>query len=164
MKKFKLTWLLFFTIIMIVAMKLQWNQANKNVEYGIIPLELAKTQEEAKKITADWNMDGAITNTYLDTLFIISYVMFLFAAVYRTGGMLKGWGNYLKYFAWLAPLAGVLDFVENYKMIRFMNDTNDFHSAYTVSVIKWGIAIGLFCLFLLLSCWVNDQQRKRVRY
>ena len=97
---------------MMAAMKFQWNQLNKNVKEGIVKLELAKTQEEAKKITADWNIEGAIDNTYLDTLFIISYVMFLFAAVYRTGGMLKGWGNYFKYFAWLAPIGGIFDFAE----------------------------------------------------
>ena len=159
MKKFKLVWLLIFVILMIVAMKFQWNQLNKNVKEGIVKLELAKTQEEAKNITADWNIEGAIDNTYLDTLFIISYVMFLFAAVYRTGDMLKGWGNYFKYFAWLAPIGGIFDFAENYKMILYLEDANDYHSSYSVSIIKWGIAIGLFFLFVLLSCWVNDQQR-----
>ena len=159
MKRFKLIWLLFFVILMMAAMRFQWNQLNKNVKEGIVKLELAKTQVEAKNITADWNLEGAIDNTYLDTLFILSYVMFLFAAVYRTGNMLKGWGNYFKYFAWLAPIAGIFDFAENYKMILYLKDANDYHSSYSVSMIKWGIALGLFFLFVLLSCWVNDQQR-----
>lgn len=160
MKSIKLTWLLLFTIIMVVALKFQWNLKNKNVQQGIIKLELAKSQAEAKNITADWNLEGAIHNTYLDTLFIIAYSMFLFAAVYRTGNRLKGWGNYFKYIALLAPIAGILDFIENYKMLQFMKDANDFHSAYLVSIIKWTLAIGLFFLFIVLSCWVGDQQMK----
>ena len=163
MKKIKLTWLLLFTIIMMVTMKLQWNQHNKNVEQGIIPLELAKTQQEALAITKDWNMQGAIINTWVDAFFIIAYTLFLFVAVYRLASMLKFSGNYLKYLAWLAPIAGILDFAENYKMLQFMANVDNFQSAYTVSIIKWGIVAGLFVLFIVLSCLVNDQEMKRNR-
>jgi hypothetical protein len=161
MKSVKLIWLLLFTVIMMVTMKVQWNWNNKNVQHGIIKLELATTQSDAKNIIEDWNLNGAIANTYLDFLFIIAYSWFLFAAVYRTGNRLNGWGNYLKFIAFLAPLAGILDIVENYKMLQFMRDTNNFHTAYFVSAIKWGIVTGLFTLFIVLSCLVNDQEREK---
>lgn len=164
MNKVKLTWLLFFTILMMVAMKLQWNVANRHTAQGIISLELAKTHAEAKAITADWNIPGAIKNTYLDFVFIIAYSLFLFFGVYRLADRLKNPENFLKYLAWLAPLAGLLDFVENYKMLIFLNDANSFQSAYAASILKWGIVALLFLMFLYLSCRVNDYDRKKIQY
>lgn len=164
MNKVKLTWLLLFTLLVMVGMKLQWNIANSNTAQGIIPLELAKTHAEAKVITADWNISGAITNTYLDFAFIIVYSLFLFFGVYRLADRLKNPENLLKYLAWLAPLAGILDFIENYKMLIFLNDANSFESAYTASILKWGIVALLFLMFLYLSCRVNDYDRKKIQY
>ena len=164
MNKVKLTWLLFFTILIAVAMQLQWNLENRHTVKGIISLELAKTHEQAKVVTADWNIPGAITNTYLDFVFIVVYSLFLFFGVYRLADRLKNPENLLKYLAWLAPLAGLLDFVENYKMLIFLNDANSFQSAYAASILKWGIIALLVLMFLYLSCRVNDYDRKKIRY
>lgn len=149
---------------MAIAMKLQWNISNKHTEQGIIALELAKTHEEAKIITADWNIPGAITNTYLDFVFIVVYCCFLFVAVYRLADRLKLPEKYLKFLAWLAPLAGLLDIVENYKMLIFFNDAHQFQSAYNASVLKWGIVAFLFLLFVFLACRVSDYERKKIQY
>jgi uncharacterized membrane protein YhaH (DUF805 family) len=164
MNKVKLTWLLLFTLLMMVAMKVQWNIANSHTAQGIIPLELAKTHAGAKVITADWNIPGAIENTYLDFAFIIVYSLFLFFGVYRLADRLKYPENLLKYLAWLAPLAAILDFIENYKMLIFLNDANSFESAYTASILKWGIVALLFLMFIYLSCRVNDYDRKKIKY
>ena len=162
MKNIKLQWLLLFTILMIIAMKFQWNLDNKHVQKGIIALEFAKTPTEAKNIISDWNIPGAIENTYLDALFIIAYSLFLFFAVYRTAGQLKGPSNYFKYLAWLAPFAGLLDFIENYMLLQFMKDPNNFQSTHAVSMTKFGIAIGLLALFIFLSCRLVDVGKKRL--
>lgn len=162
MKKIKLQWLFFFTIIMMAAMTLQWNLDNKHVRKGIIALELAKSAEEAKVITADWNIPGAIENTYLDALFIIAYSLFLFMAVYRTGDQLRGPSHYFKYLAWLAPVAGLLDFIENFILLQFMKDTENFNSTYEISMFKFGIAGGLFVLFIFLACRKVDENKKRL--
>ena len=162
MKKIKLQWLLLFTVIMMVAMNFQWNLDNKHVKQGIIALECAKTPAEAKNIIADWNIPGAIGNTYLDALFIIAYSLFLFFAVYRTGEQLKGPANYFKYLAWLAPLAGLLDFIENYLLLQFMKDPANFQSTHVISMTKFGIALGLLALFIFLSCRLVDKGKQRL--
>ncbi|MEO7313694.1 MAG: hypothetical protein ABIW47_00800 [Ginsengibacter sp.] len=162
MKNIKLQWLLLFTIIMIIAMNFQWNLDNKHVQKGIIALEFAKTSTEAKNIITDWNIPGAIENTYLDALFIISYSLFLFFAVYRTAEQLKGPANYFKYLAWLAPLAGLLDFIENYMLLQFLKDPANFQSTHTISMIKFGIALGLLALFIFLSSRLVDEGKKRL--
>lgn len=162
MKKIKLQWLLFFALIMIGAMSFQWSLDNKHVQKGIISLELAKTAEEAKTITADWNITGAIENTYLDALFIIAYSFFLFVAVYRTADQLRGPANYFKYLAWLAPVAGLLDFIENYILLQFLKDPMNFHSTCGISMVKFGIAGGLFVLFIFLACRLADENKKRL--
>ena len=162
MKKLKLQWLFFFTLIMIGAMSFQWRLDNKEVQKGIISLELAKTSDEAKNIISDWNIPGAIENTYLDALFIIAYSLFLFAAVYRTGDQLRGPVHYFKYLAWLAPVAGLLDFIENYILLQFLKDSENFHSTQAISLTKFGIAVGLFVLFIYLACRLVDENKKRL--
>ncbi len=162
MKNLKLQWLLLFTIMMIIAMKFQWNLDNKNVKQGIIALEFAKTSVEAKNVIADWNIPGAIENTYLDALFIIAYSLFLFFGVYRTAEQLRGPANYFKYLAWLAPFAGFLDFIENYMLLQFMKDPGNFHSTHSISMTKFGIAIGLLALFIFLSTRLVDERKKRL--
>lgn len=162
MKNIKLQWLLLFTVLMACAMKLQWNLDNKTVLKGIIALELAKTSEEAKTITADWNIPGAIGNTYLDSLFILAYTLFLFAAVYRTADQLRGPANYFKYLAWMAPIAGILDFIENFMLLQFMKDPLNFQSTFKISALKFGFAGFLFLLFILLACRLIDENKKRL--
>lgn len=162
MKNIKVQWLLLFTIIMIIAMKFQWNLDNKHVQNGIIALEFAKTPAEAKNIISDWNIPAAIENTYLDALFIIAYALFLFFAVSRTAGQLRGAANYFKYLAWLAPLAGLLDFIENYLLLQFFKDPDNFTSTRTISITKFGIAIGLLVLFIFLSSRLVDEGKKRL--
>lgn len=159
MRNIKLGWLLALTMIMMTLMNLQWKNTNKNTAEGIIALELAKTPDDAKAITANWNIQGAINNTYLDFLFIIVYSTFLFMAVYRTANHLHKPSYYLKYLAWFAPVAGLLDLVENYKMLQFLYDANNFQSAYSVSLVKWILVIFLFLLFVILSCLATDQER-----
>ena len=164
MKKVKLSWMFLFTLLMAIAMMVQWNGTNRYTSKGIIALELAKSHDEAKIITADWNIPGAISNTYLDFVFIVVYSSFLFFGVYRQASRLKNPERYLKYVAWLAPLAGLLDFVENYKMLIFLNDAHQFQSAYGASIIKWGIVVILFLLFVFLACRVNDHELKKLQY
>lgn len=162
MKNIKLQWLFLFTVIMIIAMNFQWNLDNKHVQKGIISLEFAKSATEAKSIVADWSIPGAIENTYLDALFIIIYSLFLFFAVYRTADQLRGPANYFKYLAFLAPLAGLLDFIENYMLLQFLKDADNFHSTHLVSLTKFGIAIGLLALFIFLSSRLVDEGKKRL--
>lgn len=162
MKKLKLQWLFFFALIMIGAMVFQWRLDNKDVQKGVISLELAKTSAEAKIIIKDWNIPGAIENTYLDALFIIAYSLFLFAAVYRTANQLRGPANYFKYLAWLAPVAGLLDFIENYILLQFLKDPANFQSTHNISILKFGIAGFLFFLFIFLACRLIDENKKRL--
>lgn len=164
MNKVRLVWLFLLTVLMVIAMKIQWNIANSSTEKGIISLELAKTHEEAKLVTSDWFIPGAISNTYLDFVFIIVYCSFLFFGIYRLADRLRNPEKYLKYLAWLAPLAGLLDFVENYKMLIFLNDANYFESSYQASILKWGIVAFLFLLLIYLACRVNDYERNKIKY
>ena len=162
MKNFKLQWLLFFTIILVLAMKFQWNLDNKHVQKGIIALEFAKNSTEAANIITDWNIPGAIENTYLDALLIIAYSLFLFFAVYRTAAQLRGVVNYFKYLAWLAPVAGILDFIENYLLLQFLKNPLHFKSTYIISETKFGILLCLLTLLIFLSSRLVDERKRRL--
>ena len=160
MKSIKLLWLAFFALIMMVTMSVEWNTTQPKKAISLIKLELAKEKTEAIAIVSSWNIEGARLNTYIDFLFIIAYSSFLFAGVYRFSSMLKGWINPAgKLIAYMAPLAGVLDYIENFKMLKFLNNQDDFSSPFLVSAIKWGIAGFLFLLLIFLACANADQQK-----
>lgn len=138
----------------------QWRITNPKVAKGIVALELAKDTVEAHTIVVDWNIAGAKQNTYIDFLFIVAYASFLFTGVSRISSLLNGWLHPVgKILAWLAPVAAILDVVENFKILAFLDDPQAFSTAFYVSALKWGIAGCLLLLFLLLSCVYLDQKR-----
>ncbi|MES2773670.1 MAG: hypothetical protein V4722_05775 [Bacteroidota bacterium] len=163
MKKIKLIWLAFFTLAMMTIMTLQWNYTQPKTAKSLISLELVREQADAMAIVNTWNIAGAIQNTYIDFLFIIAYAGFLFAAMYRFASLLKGWLNKAgKGLAYLAPVAGILDYIENFKMLQFLNDQNNFSSPFYVAAIKWGIAGLLVLLVIILPCAYVDQRKGTV--
>lgn len=112
------------TVVMIAVMRWHGGPLITPVsDAGIVSLELAKTKERTAVITNYWNENGllrtAITNTYIDFIFILFYSLFLYsycffistkqqprpAVISRTLGM-------------GALVAGLCDVIENYFILQ----------------------------------------------
>lgn len=116
---------------------------------GIVSLEVAKTKETASAIINYWNENGllrrAITNTYIDFIFIIFYSLFLYSYCFFISFKQKPWAATISRTLAIAALsAGLCDVFENYCMLQMMEQSVT--SAYAFfswlfAVIKFGLLI-----------------------
>jgi len=94
---------------------------------GIVSYELAGTLEDAHAILESWDAHARVyagINLGLDYLFIDAYVGAIGLGCVVVGrrlrGAPKGLGSAGAFLAWAMVLAGVLDVVENYALIRLL--------------------------------------------
>lgn len=128
-----------FAIFFIGAIILRWVD---KVEPGIVPFELAKTIENANEMVATWQSLEAIPqkkfSLFFDYLFIFGYAGSLFIILrewWEKSG--KKWVFYLSF---LPLLAGILDGIENFGLIKiiYLHGTQFYASlAYYCASIKF---------------------------
>lgn len=92
---------------------------------GIIDAEFAATIPRAEEILLSWQqplIQHAIYNTYIDFFFLLSYGIFLFAAVFLLAKKLKGgWRTIGKLVAYAMLLTALLDAIENFGILMLLN-------------------------------------------
>jgi len=119
---------------------------------GIVSYELAGTSENAAAILESWDSNARVhagLNLGLDYLFIAAYVSAIGLGCVLVGKLLGrrvGWLERLGgYLAWAVVLAGVLDFVENYALIRLLLGSR---AAWLAPAARW-CAIPKFLIVLM---------------
>lgn len=93
--------------------------------YSIIGFEFAGTPEHARLMITTWQEKGVLDSVYFligfDYLFMITYSAFLWMACSAVADGLSGrLQNVITIVAWLQPLAGLLDAVENLSLYQMV--------------------------------------------
>jgi tetrahydromethanopterin S-methyltransferase subunit C len=143
------------TAVMIAVMR--WHGApliTPVSKAGIVSLELAKTTEQASIILNQWKMDAvvqqAITNTYIDLVFLIFYSFFLYAFCFFISYKQQPPAAAVSRTLGLAALsAGLCDVIENYCMLQLLQESVTGTYAY----LSWLFAVIKFGLLLLVIVW-----------
>jgi len=101
-------------------------------DYSLIDLELAGSVVNANTILDYWKNSDVLQWVYfhigLDYLFLVTYTVFLFFACHVSAMQIKAFPFFLYLglvVGWLQPLAGILDFIENYALIHVILGTTD---------------------------------------
>lgn len=159
MKPVRLLFLLFAgTVVMIAVMR--WHGApliTSVSKAGIVSLEIAKTKEHADVIINTWAsvssinvIQHAITNTYIDFVFIIFYALFLYTYCYFISFKQKKWAATLsRTLALAALIAGMCDVIENYFMLQMLQQS----VTATYAFLSWLFAVIKFGLLLAAILW-----------
>lgn len=93
--------------------------------FSIIGFEFAGTPEQARLMVDTWKENGVLDSVYFligfDYLFMITYSAFLWLACrVVANGLSGGLQTVITIVAWLQPLAGLLDAVENLSLYQIM--------------------------------------------
>jgi hypothetical protein len=153
--KFLLLCLLIGTIIMVAVMR--WHGApliTPVSKAGIVSLELAKTTEQSNIIINQWKQNNlinhAITNTYIDFIFIIFYSLFLYSYCFFVSIKQKPWAATISRTLAIAALtAGLCDVVENYCMLQMLQQS----VTATWAFLSWLFALIKFGLLIAAVVW-----------
>lgn len=162
MKNKKLLFSLAFLVVMIVIMQLQGKGLKTPVtQAGIVDLEFAKTPLRANECLAAWPQNVARINTYIDFIFIISYVLFLVTALKAVPGRRGAfWVRTARVFVFLVLVAGLFDCLENIQMLRYMGGTTEswvIYSTYWLALSKF-LLLSAAVLFLLFG-WLARRRK-----
>jgi hypothetical protein len=152
MKK-NLTAISFGFVLMVIVMRMQ-GMALK--PFTILDLEFAGNSTRVQELFAHWQRGDVKMNTWLDFLFIISYVLFFsFAAEAaalkwpeKSGGRQLG-----LFLAKVAYAAGIFDVVENLLMLQTTDGNYTGFSlqlTYSCAAIKFTL-IGILILYFIFS-------------
>lgn len=123
-------------------------------EAGIISLELAKTEEAANIILNQWKTDAvvqqAITNTWIDFVFLLFYALFLYAyCVYISKQQVPWAATVSRILAIAALVAGLCDVIENYFLLQMLQQSVTASYAF----LSWLFAMIKFGLLLPVVVW-----------
>lgn len=157
MKKAELLLLILFigTVTMIFVMRWHGSLLITPVsKAGIVSLELAKTTEQASLIINEWEEEGvlkqAITNTYIDFVFILFYALFLYAYCFFISTKQQPWAATISRTLAIAALtAGFCDVIENYFMLQLLQQS----VTATYALLSWLFAVIKFGLLLAVILW-----------
>lgn len=154
------------TVVMIIIMR----ETGKSLvtpytPAGIINLELSRSRTNVRNILNIWsssngdqtnNIRVAKNNTYLDFLFILFYVPFLyFSSIWATKQFHKrsGWASLGNYVTWFCLIAGALDILENIGMLLSLHEhlnTTTILFTFSCSLLKW-LLVAVTLTYLALS-------------
>jgi hypothetical protein len=143
------------TVVMIAVMRWHGEPLVTPVsKAGIVSLELAKTTEQSNIILNQWKNDGiiqqAITNTYIDFLFLLFYSLFLYAVCWSYSLRQQApWASMSRKLAMAALLAGLCDVIENYFMLQMLEQQVTETRAY----LSWLFAAIKFMLLIPVVLW-----------
>ncbi|NOY49150.1 MAG: hypothetical protein GXO88_01065 [Chlorobi bacterium] len=126
-------------------------------EYGIVGFELSHDSDTANAIVGYWTENDKLGQAFFslgfDYLFILFYVAFLALWTSLMAGKFYSaiWRNIAYAIILLFILAGLLDAVENYSLMKFLNNADGGYwliIAFYCASIKFGL-IGLGALYNL---------------
>ena len=156
MKPVRLLLFLFMgTLVMIAVMR--WHGApliTPLSKAGIVSLEIAKTTEQANIILNQWKKDGiiqqAITNTWIDFVFLLFYALFLYAYCFFISNKQQPWAATVSRTLGLAALAaGFSDVIENYFMLQMLEQS----VTASYALLSWLFAVIKFGLLAAVIVW-----------
>lgn len=156
MKPVRLLLFLFLgTLVMIAVMR--WHGApliTPVSKAGIVSLEIAKTTEQVNVILNQWQKDGiiqqAITNTWIDFVFLLFYALFLYAYCFFISNKQQPWAATVSRTLGLAALAaGLCDVMENYCMLQLLQES----VTGTYAFLSWLFAVIKFGLLAAVIVW-----------
>ncbi len=145
--------LLSFAVLRSVDVELQ----KGNSDYGIVSFELSHNSDTADGIVDYWTQNNSLGQAFFslgfDYLFILFYVAFLalWASLMAAKFYSDIWRIVADTVIILFIAAGLLDAIENYSLLRFLNDVsgnNWLTIAFYCASIKFGL-IGLGVLYNL---------------
>jgi len=126
---------------------------------GIVSFELAGSAARAQQMVASWGPEGRMAAALIqgiDYLYLIVYSVFLMLAGLALAERLRsrwpGFSVVLRGFALLMPLAGALDAIENFALIRLLwGSEHDLWAqlALIAAIPKFVIALGTLLLLVI---------------
>ncbi|HEX4957813.1 MAG TPA: hypothetical protein VFV46_06515 [Lacibacter sp.] len=156
MNPVRLLLLLFMgTLVMIAVMR--WHGApliTPVSKAGIVSLEVAKTTEQVNVILNQWKKDGiiqqAITNTWIDFVFLLFYALFLYAYCFFISNKQQPWAATASRTLGLTALAaGLCDVIENYFMLQLLQES----VTGTYAFLSWLFAVIKFGILAAVIVW-----------
>lgn len=127
--KKRLFWSL-FALTLVVMAGLLWIGAplkNEAAPDGILSFEFAGTVEAATRILTAWGPEGRVhagLSLGLDYLFLVLYPLSIgLACLLVAEGLKRRWAGLAKagrVLAWAQPVAGLLDAIENFALIKLL--------------------------------------------
>lgn len=167
--------LFFGTVVMILVMRIHGKPLTDvpSTKAGIVSLEFAKTKQKAHSIVTTWSSISsvdlrklAVTNTYIDFVFLFFYSLFLYAGCYYFSLSQKGThAAVLRTVGLLGLTAGLLDAVENYfllKMLTYQITNEQALLTWWLAAVKFlfaGTAAVFILVHFLRSLFINSKNK-----
>lgn len=161
--------LLALAILNILVIAIMQSFAPALKPFSIIGFEFAGTPEQAQLMVNTWKQNGVLHSVYFligfDYLFMITYASFLWLVCIRAAiGMSGKWAKVITILAWLQPVAGLLDAIENLSLYQMV--TGSLKPLWpTLSVIcaapKFAIALTGLAV-LLVSSFIQIMRWKKI--
>lgn len=161
---------IFLAATLVAFALMRWLSKGLSSE-AIVAFELAKTEGVARQILSGWDAAARanfLWSVYADYLLLIGYGGFLFyaskcAAIWSAQPVLKSAGAF---FAWLAPLAALMDGLENTGMLFTINraiNPSVVHFTYDMAVAKFSLLfiVGLFVAVCLMMRFLSTLTSRR---
>jgi len=140
---------------------------------GVLSLQFAGTPDRAEAVVASWDEKQRIYaafNTGLDYLFLAVYSPLLgliCAYLARVHAAASRWATATGHtLAWAVLVAGLLDGVENYGLLRLLLDPRDAALARLTTVcatVKFGLILVAVSYVLFSSAWLLRHYVRRLR-
>lgn len=131
----------------------------------IVAFEVAKTAAAVHEIMGGWDeslRQDYLWSIYIDYLLLVAYSAFLFYACRFTALLSRNQvvAGAAGFFSWLAPLAGLMDAIENSGMvytIRVNINEGVVHFTYDMAVVKFSILL-IIALYIGMAIvfWIVD--------
>lgn len=145
--------LLFLSIVLFVLASIGMGvvdvyMQNEITPYGIISFEFIKTIEASNAAMQAWGPTGQIAtgiSVGLDFLYLVMYIsigcIFLAMTSEKVSAISPSFGRALLILAYLYPVVGLLDVIENYSLIQLLLGSQDSiwpTTAYYCAITKFG--------------------------
>lgn len=149
-------WIFLWITIMIYFL-MRWVSGGLSGEQ-IVAFEVAKTAVSVNDIIRGWDesiRQDYLWSIYIDYFLLVAYSGFLFYACRFTALLSRNQvvAGAAGFFSWLAPLAGLMDAIENSGMIYTIRvQVNDavVHFTYDMAVVKFSLLL-IVVLFILVA-------------
>jgi hypothetical protein len=145
--------LLPFNVLLIVVMLMIERDL---APYTIVDFELAGTMENAQRMLNTWQKAGSMDSLFFllgfDYLFMLVYSFSLWFVCLQTADTWQRLTKFMIVLAWLQPVAGVLDAIENTALYQLASGSTSVHwpgLALWCAVPKFVIALSALALWFV---------------